>query len=517
MESVGHDFSNYVDFLAQRKLSIPQLRQIILILVGTVAVYFIADAIYSLFFHPLASVPGPFINRISKLPWDYWQWSGRLPQRTAEVHLKYGHVVRIAPNELSFSNQEAWHDIFAKVPGREQWPRHPRRVPQGKGGPKSIMNTTGSEHARFRRLLNYAFSEKGLQEQQKIISKYIDIFIDKVDNFAKSGETINITDWLVMVGFDVISDLGWSEPFNCIEKGEVHPWMQTFAQTAFDSQMKFLFREHGLMWLAPYCTPKRFQLARLNNFKYARNRIEDRIQNGGIRGDFWDRIDIKSVDDNASGEGLTKAEMVVSAVTLVGTGSETISTLLTGLVYFLGTNPHAMNKLVEEIRTTFSSADEVDHLSVQKLKYLTACLEETMRLYPPVTTLLWRVPPKGGGHTNGLYIPEGIGCNMSLRGIALSPEYFHRAYDFCPERFLANPPAEFKNENHKPYHPFSVGAYNCLGQNLANAESRLIITKILLNYNIHLDKDTPKDWTDQLSWAVFVKKPLYLTFSPRKA
>ncbi|KAL4769266.1 hypothetical protein BDW60DRAFT_195540 [Aspergillus nidulans var. acristatus] len=49
---------------------------------------------------------------------------------------------------------------------------------------------------------------------------------------------------------------------------------------------------------------------------------------------------------------------------------------------------------------------------------------------------------------------------MSLRGIALSPDYFHRAYDFCPERFLANPPAEFKNEDHKPYHPFSVGACN---------------------------------------------------------
>lgn len=57
------------------------------------------------------------------------------------------------------------------------------------------MNTAGSEHARFRRLLNYAFSEKGLQEQQKIISKYIDIFIDKVDGFAKTGETVNITDW----------------------------------------------------------------------------------------------------------------------------------------------------------------------------------------------------------------------------------------------------------------------------------------------------------------------------------
>lgn len=113
------------------------------------------------------------------------------------------------------------------------------------------MNTAGSYHARFRRLLNHAFSEKGLQEQQGLITKYIDLFIGKLDHFAQTQETVNITDWyvnpesklhgylyeclteafktnsrLVMVGFDVISDLGWSEPFNCVEKGEVHPWVR---------------------------------------------------------------------------------------------------------------------------------------------------------------------------------------------------------------------------------------------------------------------------------------------------
>jgi hypothetical protein len=34
-----------------------------------------------------------------------------------------------------------------------------------------------------------------------------------------------VTKWFVMVGFDVISDLGWSEPFNCVENGEVHEWV----------------------------------------------------------------------------------------------------------------------------------------------------------------------------------------------------------------------------------------------------------------------------------------------------
>ena len=184
--------------------------------------------------------------------------------------------------------------------------------------------------------------------------------------------------------------------------------MRTFAQTAFDSQLKFLFREHGLMWLAPYFVPMHLQLARLNNFKYARARVEDRIKTGGRRGDFWDRVEVKSAGDNAGGEGLTRDEMVVSAVTLVGTGSETISTLLTGLTFFLGRNPHAMEALTREIRTSFGAAEEINLVSVHRLKYLTACLEETMRLYPPVITMLWRTPPKGGGQSCGVWIPEGV-------------------------------------------------------------------------------------------------------------
>lgn len=59
------------------------------------------------------------------------------------------------------------------------------------------MNTAGTYHARFRSLLNHAFSEKGLQEQQEIITKYIDLFINKVDGFAATGESMDVTKWFV--------------------------------------------------------------------------------------------------------------------------------------------------------------------------------------------------------------------------------------------------------------------------------------------------------------------------------
>ena len=62
--------------------------------------------------------------------------------------------------------------------------------------------------------------------------------------------------------------------------------MKTFAETALDTQLKFLFRERGLMFLTPYFIPMKLQLARLNNFKYARARVEGRIKTDSTRGDF---------------------------------------------------------------------------------------------------------------------------------------------------------------------------------------------------------------------------------------
>ena len=51
---------------------------------------------------------------------------------------------------------------------------------------------------------------------------------------------------------------------------------------------------------------------------------------------------------------------------------------------------------------------------------------------------------------------------MSFFGIAQNPDYFTRPLDFCPERFLPDPPAEFRDDNHEAYHPFRLGAYNVI-------------------------------------------------------
>ena len=83
-------------------------------------------------------------------------------------------------------------------------------------------------------------------------------------------------------------------------------------------------------------------MARIKNFKYAKARVEDCLNNGNTRGDFW-IASLSKVGTTRTelAKGPSKAEMVVTAVTMVGTSSNTVSTLLTGLASFLGNNLNA--------------------------------------------------------------------------------------------------------------------------------------------------------------------------------
>jgi cytochrome P450 len=90
-------------------------------------------------------------------------------------------------------------------------------------------------------------------------------------------------------------------------------------------------------------------------------------------------------------------------------GSETTATLLSGVTYFLLMNPHALKKLQDEVRSTFKSEDEIGTISVTKLPYMLACLDEALRMYSPTPLGLPRVVPKGGEMVSGRYVPENVG------------------------------------------------------------------------------------------------------------
>jgi cytochrome P450 len=112
---------------------------------------------------------------------------------------------------------------------------------------------------------------------------------------------------------------------------------------------------------------------------------------------------------------ITDWEMAAHSNALIVAGSETSATVLSGLHYYLLNNPDTYQKLKEEVRGRFQSVAEVDAKSIERLPYLTACIEETFRIYPPIPIAMPRVTPKGGCEIAGRYVPEGVSIVRNYR------------------------------------------------------------------------------------------------------
>jgi cytochrome P450 len=219
---------------------------------------------------------------------------------------------------------------------------------------------------------------------------------------------VDFTQWYNMVVFDVIGDLAWGESFHSLRDGKLHEWIPAISSTVKFAMQSSVFEEFGLSFLTPLFISKTVRQQRVTNYQFSEQKVNERLKRGRDRGDFWDRIVIKSADDNMAGEGMTRGEMLNNASILVLAGSETSATTLCGMTYFLLTNPEAKERLVREIRSSFDSADDITMVSIGQLPFLNAVFQETLRLYPPVPTHSPRVPPKGGAEVCGKFVPENV-------------------------------------------------------------------------------------------------------------
>lgn len=85
---------------------------------------------------------------------------------------------------------------------------------------------------------------------------------------------------------------------------------------------------------------------------------------------------------------------------------EPVSNQFYSVIFFLLQNNDSYRLLAEEIRSAFSSYDQISPDAVSSLKFLQACLQETFRLHHNTADGLPRMSP--GAVVDGTYIPKGV-------------------------------------------------------------------------------------------------------------
>jgi len=93
------------------------LSLILSVIVGSLATLTLAVAsiaLYRVFFHPLARIPGPRLAALSNVWLARHARDGRMLGLGKRLHKAYGPMVRVGPDELWFDSSEAFRQIYRK-------------------------------------------------------------------------------------------------------------------------------------------------------------------------------------------------------------------------------------------------------------------------------------------------------------------------------------------------------------------------------------------------------------------
>src|SRR5438045_1950293 len=101
------------------------------------------------------------------------------------------------------------------------------------------------------------------------------------------------------------------------------------------------------------------------------------------------------------GDKASKVQLVNNATIFIVASTETTNSLLCGAVYHILSNPQVLSKLSQEIRSAAANILDLNLDLIYNMSYLNACMNESLRIYPPVVGTLTRLVPMGGAYICG--------------------------------------------------------------------------------------------------------------------
>ncbi|KAI5923117.1 putative cytochrome P450 [Camillea tinctor] len=472
--------------------------------------YLFSQVIYNLYFHPLRNYSGPFWARASLLWRIVHSMDGQFHRHLENCHKRYGDVFRVSPNELSFCSPGAWTEIY---------------TPSHKGVAKILKNefydvfgagfeiqSIGTERDAVlahqkRALFSAALSARGLAQQEPIIQKNLDLFVQKLGRLGSTAHGIDMAKWFIYVGFDILGEMAFGDSFGCVEREASHPWLDLMLGlmhmiTVMDNLRRFPW----LFQLSQYFLSNWAGGFRDQMIQYSKDKTAARLEKEGEENDF-----LANVVDKVRQGKISQAEMEAHSWNMAMAGGETTGSAMASILYFILKSSEVHRKLNDEVRSAYTNFGDITIASTTKLVYLMATLKEGMRIFPTAPQGTPRVSP--GVTVAGHYVPEGTEFYVSPWAVSHDDRFWNEPYAFKPERWIDPDCKDVKEASQ----PFSLGPRVCPGKIFAYGQMALQLAKMIYMYDMEL-VDQELDWMNACKMHFLWWKPeLNVRFRPCKA
>ncbi|XP_072031384.1 LOW QUALITY PROTEIN: cytochrome P450 4F4-like [Amphiura filiformis] len=392
-----------------------------------------------------------------------------------------------------------------------------------------LLLSSGRKWKRHRRLLTPAFHFDILRPYVKLSVKSSKVFLDRLA--ATNGEFIDIFKYASLMTLDTLLKCAFSYESNC-QSNDSNPYIESvyamselFAERAvflpyhYDAIYRFTpngrrFYKHCQRVHTMAETTIKGRASRLGKLTENNEHGDEHDgENMRRKRKYLDFLDVLLQARDEDGDALEDLEIREEVDNFMFAGHDTTASAISWCLYNLARFPQFQKKCRDEVNDLFMTRnkEELDWDDRNQLPFLTMFIKESLRFHPPV-------PVYGRTLGNDVTLPDGVVLPKGTSvGVSVISVHHHHLYWNDPEVF---DPYRFTPENNAKRHshafiPFSAGPRNCIGQNFAMNEIKVVVAMTVRRFEIISDPENPPQWT-QSRVVLRSLNGIYLKFIPAK-
>ncbi|KAI0199664.1 cytochrome P450 [Astrocystis sublimbata] len=434
---------------------------------------------------PLRALPGPKSSLFTSLLLKFHEFRAQRTKYVHGLHLQYGPVVRLAPNEVSFASLEGIREIYGSGgSGYDKTEFYDLFQVYGK---RTMFTTLDKEgHAKRKRVLADRYANSNIMNPQTLhgIAERSRRFTERCS--WSVGRSIDLFICLHDYAFDGVTHHLFHPHGSDSLRNEQHE--EIMKQVAFDDSLQNrlvqyynppLHKAIGHV-LSMFAKPRETPLA--DDLVFSATQKTD-----PARFTLLSRMQDKTY-------GMEHIDMAAECLDHMAAGIDTTGDGTCFLMWEISQprSFHVQRRLQKEL---LSNPD----VSFDKLPYLDAVVMEGLRCFPAIPMSLPRYVPRGGRTIDNYFLPEHtIVSSQAYSTHRIDQEVFPQPDLFLPERWLEK---TGELDRKRLFFAFASGGRGCIGKHLALAEIKILLRDFYSRFTTYPDEsmtDEDMEMADQL-------------------
>ncbi|KAM9100809.1 cytochrome P450 4F11-like isoform X2 [Sarcophilus harrisii] len=383
-----------------------------------------------------------------------------------------------------------------------------------------LLLSRGDKWTRHRSLLTPAFHFDILKPYVKLFNQSADIMHKKWRRLCAEGKNhLDMFEHISLMTLDSLQKCIFSYDSNCQEKPSSYISTILELSTLSTKRLNQVFLHWDRLYFLTSEGRRYSQACRVvhdftDTIIQARKKAlfeqgpEAFLKNKG-KGKTTDFIDVLLLAKDEDGKSLSDKDIRAEADTFMFEGHDTTASGISWLFYNLAQHQEYQDRCRQEIEELLRGRqlEEIEWDDLSQMPFLTMCIKESLRLHPPVPAVLRRCT-KDIKLPDSRIIPKGIICFISIFGTHHNPTVWPNPEVYDPYRF---DPQNTQKMSPLAFIPFSAGPRNCIGQNFAMSEMKIVVALTLLRFRILPHQSLPRRKAELVLRA---EDGLWLTVEP---